>query len=66
VPALIVQSQQPFVDPDARARLGPNWHHGQVVGAGHFVQVLVPDQVNGHCCVGRKWDTMPAPGAALW
>jgi len=46
VPSLIIQSCQPFVDPAALATLGPNWHNGRVVGAGHFIQLLVPDQVN--------------------
>jgi pimeloyl-ACP methyl ester carboxylesterase len=46
VPALIVQARQPFTDPESLARLGDNWHRAQVVGAGHFLQLLVPDQVN--------------------
>ena len=46
VPSLIIQSCQPFVDPAALATLGPNWHTGRVVGSGHFIQLLVPDQVN--------------------
>jgi len=46
VPSLIIQSCQPFVDPAALATLGSNWHNARVVGAGHFIQVLVPDQVN--------------------
>jgi pimeloyl-ACP methyl ester carboxylesterase len=45
VPALILQSCQPFVDPAALATVGPNWHTGRVVGSGHFIQMLVPDQV---------------------
>ena len=45
VPSLIIQSRQPFVDPAALATLGKNWHDARVVGAGHFIQVLVPDQV---------------------
>ena len=44
VPSLIIQSRQPFVDPTALATLGDNWDRG-VVGSGHFIQVLVPDQV---------------------
>jgi pimeloyl-ACP methyl ester carboxylesterase len=45
VPSLIIQSCQPFVDPRALATLGPNWHIGRVVGAGHFIQVLALRQV---------------------
>jgi hypothetical protein len=41
-----VLSRQDFAAPEAVAALGPNWHVGRVVGAGHFVQVVVPDQVN--------------------
>jgi pimeloyl-ACP methyl ester carboxylesterase len=46
VPALLVLSRQDFADPAAVAALGPNWHVGRVVGAGHFVQVVAPEQVN--------------------
>lgn len=46
LPALLVLSRQDFAAPEAVAALGPNWHVGRVVGAGHFVQVVVPDQVN--------------------
>ncbi len=45
VPSLIIQSCQPFVDPAALATLGPNWYNSRVVGAGHFIQLLAPDQV---------------------
>ena len=45
VPSLIIQSCQPFVDPVELATLPPNWHQGRVVGAGHFIQLLAPDQV---------------------
>jgi pimeloyl-ACP methyl ester carboxylesterase len=45
VPSMIIQSCQPFVDPVALASLGDNWYDARVVGAGHFIQVLVPDQV---------------------
>jgi len=45
VPSLIIQSCQPFVDPAALATLSSNWHDGRVVGAGHFIQLLAPDQV---------------------
>ena len=46
VPALIVQAREPFADPAVLAELGDNWHRAQVIGAGHFVQLLVPDQVH--------------------
>jgi pimeloyl-ACP methyl ester carboxylesterase len=45
VPSMIIQSCQPFVDPAALAALGDNWYDAKVVGAGHFIQVLAPDQV---------------------
>jgi hypothetical protein len=45
VPSLIIQSCQPFVDPAALASLGDNWYDSKVVASGHFIQVLVPDQV---------------------
>ena len=45
VPSLIIQSRQSFVDPAALATLPSNWHDGRVVGAGHFIQLLAPDQV---------------------
>lgn len=46
VPALLVMSGQPFVDPAAVAALPDNWEVARVAGAGHFVQLVVPDQVN--------------------
>jgi pimeloyl-ACP methyl ester carboxylesterase len=46
LPALLVLSRQDFAEPAAVAALGGNWHVGRAVGAGHFVQVGVPDQVN--------------------
>jgi pimeloyl-ACP methyl ester carboxylesterase len=51
VPALLVASRQHFVQPGVFERLPANWHKGQVVGAGHFVQLVVPDQV--HAMVDR-------------
>ena len=45
-PGLLVMSRQAFADRAAVARLGANWHIGQVVGAGHFVQLVQPQQVN--------------------
>jgi pimeloyl-ACP methyl ester carboxylesterase len=46
IPALLVLSKQDFAAPEAVAALGPNWHVGRVVGAGHFVQLIAPNQVN--------------------
>jgi pimeloyl-ACP methyl ester carboxylesterase len=51
IPALFVSSRQAFADPGSLAALGPNWHKGQVVGAGHFVQLIAPDQV--HAMIDR-------------
>ena len=51
VPALLIASRQLFVQPGVFERLPANWHKGQVVGAGHFVQLVVPDQV--HAMVDR-------------
>ena len=39
------------MQPGVFERLPANWHKGQVVGAGHFVQLVVPDQV--HAMVDR-------------
>jgi pimeloyl-ACP methyl ester carboxylesterase len=46
VPSLFVLADRPFTTPATIATLGPNWRIGQVVGAGHFVQLVAPDQVN--------------------
>jgi len=46
VPALFILADRPFSTPQMIATLGPNWRVGQVVGAGHFVQVFAADQVN--------------------
>jgi pimeloyl-ACP methyl ester carboxylesterase len=46
VPGLLVLADRPFTTPELIARLGPNWRVGQVVGAGHFVQLFAADQVN--------------------
>lgn len=51
VPALFLASRQAFADPAALAALGPNWHQGRVVGAGHFIQLVAPAQV--HAMVDR-------------
>jgi pimeloyl-ACP methyl ester carboxylesterase len=46
VPSLLVLASRPFADPDEVEKLGPNWQVGRVVGSGHFLQLVVPDQVN--------------------
>jgi pimeloyl-ACP methyl ester carboxylesterase len=46
VPSLLVMASRPFADPDEVEALGPNWEVGRVVGSGHFLQLVVPDQVN--------------------
>lgn len=45
-PGLLLMSRQAFVEQAAVDGLGPNWHVGRVVGAGHFVQLIAPAQVN--------------------
>ena len=46
IPALFLLADRPFTDAETLAALGPNWRIGQVVGAGHFIQMIAPDQVN--------------------
>jgi pimeloyl-ACP methyl ester carboxylesterase len=46
VPSLFILAEKPFTDAETLARLGPNWRVSQVVGSGHFVQLVVPNQVN--------------------
>jgi pimeloyl-ACP methyl ester carboxylesterase len=46
VPALFILADNPFTDRESLDRLGPNWRIGKVVGSGHFIQLVVPDQVN--------------------
>jgi len=46
VPSLLILADRPFTTPPTIASLGPNWRIGQVVGAGHFVQLVAPAQVN--------------------
>jgi pimeloyl-ACP methyl ester carboxylesterase len=45
-PSLLVLASRPFADPDEVEALGRNWEVGRVVGSGHFLQLVVPDQVN--------------------
>jgi pimeloyl-ACP methyl ester carboxylesterase len=46
IPALFLLADKPFTDPETLATLGDNWRVGQVVGAGHFIQLIAPTQVN--------------------
>jgi pimeloyl-ACP methyl ester carboxylesterase len=46
LPALFLLATKPFTDAETLARLGPNWLVGQVVGSGHSIQTIVPEQVN--------------------
>jgi pimeloyl-ACP methyl ester carboxylesterase len=46
IPALFLLADKPFTDPETLATLSDNWRVGQVVGAGHFIQVIAAAQVN--------------------
>lgn len=46
IPALFVASRQAFADPAVLGGLPANWHRAQVVGAGHFVQLVAAAQVH--------------------
>jgi pimeloyl-ACP methyl ester carboxylesterase len=47
VPGLLVLASRPsFLDAEALATLPDRWQVARVVGSGHFVQLVVPDQVN--------------------
>ncbi len=46
VPALLIMAARPFVDIGALDELPDVWQYGWAVGAGHFLQMVVPDQVN--------------------
>ncbi len=46
IPALFLLADKPFTDQETLSSLGPNWRVGQVVGAGHFIQVIAAPQVN--------------------
>ena len=58
LPALFILADRPFTDTATLEQLGPNWRVGQVVGAGHFLQLVVPDQVNA--MIGRYLELLPA------
>jgi len=46
IPALFLLADRPFTDAETLAGLGPNWRGGQVVGAGHFIQLFAAPQVD--------------------
>jgi pimeloyl-ACP methyl ester carboxylesterase len=46
IPALFLLADRPFTDTETLAGLGENWRIGQVVGAGHFIQLIAEPQVN--------------------
>jgi pimeloyl-ACP methyl ester carboxylesterase len=46
VPALLIMAARPFVDIASLHELPDVWQYGWAVGAGHFLQMVVPDQVN--------------------
>jgi pimeloyl-ACP methyl ester carboxylesterase len=58
VPVLLILAARPFVDPAALSTLPATWQVGRVVGAGHFLQLVVPDQVNA--MLDRYLELLPA------
>lgn len=46
IPSLFLLADNPFTDQETLSSLGANWRVGQVVGAGHFIQVIAAPQVN--------------------
>jgi hypothetical protein len=44
---MFIGSSRPFVELERIHQVRPDWYLGRTVGAGHFHQLLVPDQVNG-------------------
>ena len=58
VPSLFLLADRPFTDPETLASLGPNWRVGQVVGAGHFIHMVQPGQVNA--MIERFLELLPA------
>jgi pimeloyl-ACP methyl ester carboxylesterase len=46
IPALFLLADRPFTDAETLAGLGENWRIGQIVGAGHFIQLIAAAQVN--------------------
>jgi pimeloyl-ACP methyl ester carboxylesterase len=59
IPGLLVLAARPsFLDTDALASLPGTWQVARVVGSGHFVQLVVPDQVNA--MIDRFIELLPA------
>jgi len=59
VPGLLVLAgRSAFADPEALASLPDSWQIARVVGAGHFIQMVVPDQVNA--MIDRFIELLPA------
>ena len=46
LPSLFILAEKPFTDDATLARLGSNWRISRVIGSGHFIQLVVPAQVN--------------------
>ena len=46
VPTLFIASSRPFIDLGTLHAACPSWYLGRTIGAGHFHQLVVPDQVN--------------------
>jgi pimeloyl-ACP methyl ester carboxylesterase len=46
IPALFLLADKPFTDRETLDSLGSNWRIAQVVGAGHFIQLVAAAQVN--------------------
>jgi len=62
VPSLLVTAARPFAVPESLAALGDNWQVARVVGSGHFLQLVVPDQVNAMLDRFLALQFPPGPG----
>ena len=58
VPTLFIASARPWLDLNRVHELRPDWFLGRTVGAGHFHQILVADQVNA--MIGRFLECVAA------
>ena len=59
MPGLLILSARPsFLDAASLEALPPSWQVARVVGSGHFVQLVVPDQV--HAMIDRFLELLPA------
>lgn len=45
IPTLLICPEAPFPDMERLALLAPDWNVGRTVGSGHYIQLIVPDQV---------------------